>query len=171
MSYQLNISQQIFLVFFAIFWGVSANAWPKRKPFHWAFVNRVRVALRAALSVAMLNVIPVWFFVCALRGLGGDQKSLDWPEIVAGVVPAFFTFGIYRLWLAFIEIRPETFYYEVLTKDMKRDDPADEPVEMTIKELHPKRRPAMNLMFSALYIFIAITPFLCGFGGAHQMFF
>jgi hypothetical protein len=63
----------------------------------------------------------------------------------AGVVPAFFVFGIYRLWLAAIEFFPETFYYAQV------DLPQElESVEQTFQELHPKSRPVSNLVFGLL---------------------
>jgi hypothetical protein len=115
----MNTSQQIFVVFFAIFWGTSSNAWPRWKPFQWTLVPfSCRIFLRVAVSFAMLNVIPVLYFICILRKLGGsiDVDALSsFPGtcgvVLPAVVPAFAVFGFYRIWISAIEFCPAWFYY------------------------------------------------------------
>jgi hypothetical protein len=151
----MNSAQQIFLVFFAIFWGTSSNAWPKYKPFHWTFVLRDgRVACRVALSFLMLNVIPVSFFVWALRNLKGTEGVPSVRETLAGVTPAFAVFGIYRIWLGIIECSPSRFYYvnESAQPDYLKN--ADPTIEENL-HLGGSTRSWFNLLFGVVYIVIA----------------
>jgi len=110
----MNFSQQIFMVFFAILWGTSANAWPRWKMFHWTFFLRSsRIRRRVLWSVLVLNVIPVAYFACVLQRLGQvSTRGLDTPTILFGLIPAFAVFGLYRLWFSLVERVPKFFYYE-----------------------------------------------------------
>ncbi len=94
----MNNAQQIFLLFFAIFWGTAANAWPKRKPFHWPLVSHGPVLRRLILSITFLNIIPIIYFAWMLGVL---QKAGD--SVVISILPAFSVFGIYRIWLGLTE--------------------------------------------------------------------
>jgi hypothetical protein len=97
----MSASQELLVVFFAIFWGTAANAWPRWKPFSWGSIGPSRVNARLAWSFLMLNFVPVLFFGCALLRLDGKaQAPVDWCSILSGIVPAFAIFGIYRIWLA-----------------------------------------------------------------------
>jgi hypothetical protein len=154
---QMNQSQQIFLVFFAIFWGTSANAWPKRKPFHWPFFfYSGRVRARAVWSVLMLNIVPVFYFGWVLMKLGraAPHPVVVWCDVVAGVAPAFGIFGIYRIWIAVTEFWPSWFYYWDKAEQAQRK-PDLKCADPTIKELYPQRKPWMNLLFGVIYVAIA----------------
>jgi hypothetical protein len=161
----LNVSQQIFLVFFAIFWGTLANAWPKRKPFHWPFVlYSCRVAARVALSVLMLNVVPVLYFGWVLMELGraANHPVVVWCDVVAGATPAFGIFGFYRIWIAFTEFSPPRFYYWDRAEQARRR-PNLQGADPTIEKLYPWRAPWMNLMFGVIYVVVpcAVGLFAC----------
>lgn len=156
----MTTSQQIFVVFFAIFWGTSANAWPKWKPFHWTFFfYSKRVARRVVWSLAMLNIVPALFFGYTLVQLGRHpaQTAVGGLEIVAGVVPAFAVFGIYRIWMAVIERWPAGFYYRDHS-EQEKEKPDLKKVEPTFTELYlnPKRW-WVNLLFGAIYVVVAIA--------------
>ena len=146
---QMNPSQTIFAVFFAIFWGTAANAWPKWKPFHWTFVigNR-RVAARVAWSVLALNVAPVVAFGYAMQELGVAGSSVDWRTTIRGVIPAFAIFGIYRMWIAVVELLPDVFYYS--DRDQASEKPhliGIDPTQEILKIEDGCRRWWANLLF------------------------
>ena len=110
----MNVSQQIFTIFFAIFWGNIGNALPRWKAFHWTYFRHDRrVCCRIFWSFAILNVLPVLLLAYVFLLLGShDQKVIDWIDVIVGVIPAFSIFGIYRLWMAGVEFRPTWFYYQ-----------------------------------------------------------
>ena len=174
MDLTMNAAQQIFVVFFAIFWGTSANAWPKWKPFHWTLVPfSGRVRLRLALSFIVLNLIPVLYFIWILRQLGGsippNSFSTFWSAskiVVPAIVPAFATFGLYRLWIALVEFCPGRFYYKddaEMANDIKRNVVHGEETRLdpTIESLNLKDWTWWpNLLFALLYLLVAaVVPF------------
>ena len=115
---EFAIHQNVFIVFFAIFWGAVANVQPRWKAFQWPLIFKMgEVFRRVALAVLVMNVLPVIYFAISLwvthdRG----PTTADSPgRIIAvvvfqGVLPAFGIFAIYRLWLGIIELRPQWFY-------------------------------------------------------------
>lgn len=113
----LGTDQQVFMLFFAIFWGIIANAWPRWRAFHWPLCGIREVLQRALLAVAILNVLPILFFGYILWALTGrGPKAADGTVVavakilIQGVIPAFGVFGIYRCWIGIVELRPRWFY-------------------------------------------------------------
>ena len=155
----MNNSQQIFLVFFAIFWGTSANAWPKWKPFLWTFFCvSSRVSLRVLWSTLMLNVVPIVYFTCMLRHLKGEVYG---DPMLAGVIPAFAIFGFYRFWIGIMEIRPALFYYKDNNEMRRLKKSRLVNAEPTMKELHfanVRWRWWRNVFFGLLYVVVATYP-------------
>lgn len=122
--------QAIFTIFFAIFWGISANAWPKWKAFNVTpALDERRVRWRIAWSVSMLNFAPAIFFAVVLLQLEHHTfDKLTGAAIAAAIIPAFAIFGFYHLWIAGIEYRAECFYFheaelkpELMKKKMVND--------------------------------------------------
>ena len=114
---QLNAAQTIFTLFFAIFWSTVANKWPHWKPFHWSLPKN-RTRLRAWLSFALLNVIPILTAALILWLLAPVGKKaladtfLNWLFVFAvGAIPAFCILGLSRIWVGLIERWPNWFYY------------------------------------------------------------
>jgi hypothetical protein len=166
----MTTTQQIFVIFFAIFWGTTANAWPHWKPFHWTFLfYSWRVCGRVLWSMLVLNVAPVFVFGWALMKLGRDgaQTVLGWNEILSGIVPAFAVFGIYRIWIAGIELYPSAFYYDD-DAEQEKDHPELKGSDPTIKGLKLSgKRWFINLLFGSVYVIVAVMfvtqrwPFAC----------
>lgn len=171
MDLALNVPQQLFAIFFAIFWGTSSNAWPKWKPFHWTLVlYSGRVRCRVVLSVFVLNVIPVLYFaliLCMLSGkVSADVFSSFWSTcrvVAASIVPAFAVFGFYRLWIGIVECRPSCFYYSkdnietALPECDVKGLNIGEYIEPTIESLCLKKWAAVpNLIFGIAYIAVAV---------------
>lgn len=158
----MNVSQTIFVVFFAVFWGTTANAWPKWKPFHWTFLTYSgRVASRILWSVVMLNILPVLFFAWMLQRLGGQTAPsiIGWASVMSGVISAFAVFGLYRLWIAGIELCPTVFYYQSLDdlRAQRKDDLSN--VEPTIGSLNLKPKWWWaNVLWGVMYIVVAVLP-------------
>jgi hypothetical protein len=156
----MNIAQQLFVVFFAIFWGTSSNAWPRWKPFHWTFVfEHTEVRCRVLLSVLLLNVLPILFFAVVLKWLGsggptaGPLDGRTWMrEAFRGISPAFAVFGFYRLWFGIIESRPSRFY---MTDDkLPKDLTLVEPTIDSLKIVHRGFR--VNILFGAVYVILPL---------------
>jgi len=148
-------TQQVFVVFFAIFWGGIFNVLGRWKMFNWPLAGYPQVRHRLVLSGIMFNVVPVltfaWFF-CLLRNTPPSLPStmntvaaMLW--IVAGVVPAFAVFGCYRFWLAIVECCPETFYLTQGTQDELQG------VDPTIECLRLNPKWACRNCFAALFYF------------------
>jgi len=120
MEVALNTPQQIFLVFFAIFWGTSSGAWPRWKMFHWPlFYYSRQVRCRILLSIVLLNVVPLLYFVLIMYLLRGNVQDDPFSTLYSAyyyvlpvVLPAFAVFGFYRFWIGIVELWPLRFYYE-----------------------------------------------------------
>src|SRR5471030_1069716 len=108
----LNTSQQVFMLFYAIFWGTIANAQPRWRAFHFPLVRKMRhVKRRAILSFLLLNLCPLLLFVYVLwplHGIAIDQNLIVGSlRLLQSVVPAFAVFGLYRLWIGIVEKWPD----------------------------------------------------------------
>ncbi len=148
----MNLSQNIFLVFFAIFWGISANAWPRWKAFHWTFIDMPPVRRRVAWSFLMLNVIPVALFTGTLMLLERYRSDkTTFPGIIAGIIPAFEIFGIYRVWIAIIESHPTWFYFEENDLSKPKPDPSIECLGLSSERWH------INFVIGALYVILPLA--------------
>jgi len=152
----MNIAQQLFVVFFAIFWGTSSNAWPGWKPFHWTFVIEIpQIRHRVALSMLLLNILPITYFAVVIAWLGrhgpmnGSLEVISFfREVVRGIGPAFAVFGFYRMWFGIIERRASLFYLTNATLPLELKD-----VEPTSETLHIGQRWwHMNVIFGLLYV-------------------
>ena len=153
----LNASQQIFLVFYAVFWGTSAIAQSRWKAFHYTFFLRIpQVTSRIILSFIFLNVFPVFYFILIfdiLNNLGYDQLSIN--LVLRGIVPAIAIFGIYRIWNSIIAFFPHLFY----RKNTKKNQYPPAKIEPTIKSLKLNKKRStrikngiLNLIFGIVYI-------------------
>jgi hypothetical protein len=81
---QLNIPQQIFTLFYAITWGTAANSQPRWKAFAWGAIrDDAPSRYRALLSVCLLNVLPLIYFVLVLDWLNFEAlwNTIVWWKI------------------------------------------------------------------------------------------
>jgi hypothetical protein len=115
-SPDLNVHQQTFMVFFAIFWGAIFSVQGRWKAFQLPLVGCVPVVkCRVLLSFILLMVAPVAIFACVFVNLADARLSVC-KYIMAlqlgvyAVLPAFSVFGCYRLWLGIVERFPGAFY-------------------------------------------------------------
>lgn len=114
----LGIHQNVFIVFFAIFWGAVANVQPRWKAFQWPLIFKLKeVFWRVVLAVVIMNILPVLYFGVSLwvthgRGpMDSDSVAQAITAVVLqGVLPAFGMFALYRMWLGIVELRPHWFY-------------------------------------------------------------
>jgi hypothetical protein len=117
----------------------------------------------------MLDVCPLiyfgWiFWILSDNGLG----SSDWTGwrvfqlIVHGVIPAFATFGFYRLWMGIVEFKPDCFYAKTAA-DVPTKYQRSEPTYLT--EMSSTGFPTVdlntttgftNIFFGAAYILLAL---------------
>lgn len=130
---KMNCFQQIFCLFFAVFWGIVGNVQPRWKAFHWPFVRKNnRAKCRLYLSMLFLNFIPIAYFAIALACLSKNCDSNVSPIhiILFAIFPAFAGFSFYRLWLGFVECKPNLYYplhksglFHTTEDQIDRDDP------------------------------------------------
>jgi hypothetical protein len=145
----MNIAQQIFLVFFAIFWGTVANAWPGRKPFQWPLLKHGPVFRRLILSMILLNIVPVLYFAWILSVLGARHHG-----VIIALLPAFSVFGFYRIWLGLTQCVAGWFYYS------ETEIPAEIKGIEPPAESWPRSAWALNVLIGAIYVAIGTTPIL-----------
>ena len=159
MPLQMNISQQIFTVFFAIVWGTMANVQPRWKPFHWSLAFYFRPAAnRLVLSILVFNILSIAFFVWTLSVLGNPFTASIPVQILRGILPSFAPFGFYRVWIAAIEWKTSWFYR--LTSETRPDIAVK--IEPTATELGiEKRWWRSNLIFGLFYLAVASLVPLC----------
>ena len=123
LTMQLNANQTVFMVFFAIFWGTIANVQPRWKAFQFPLMFklglRLNVCCRVVLAILLLNIFPILYFGYILYFTSLPERCPDGSDttlifvikiLIQGVLPALGIFGIYRLWLAIIELKPDLFY-------------------------------------------------------------
>jgi hypothetical protein len=155
----MTTTQWIFVVFYAIFWGSTANVQGRWKMFHWPLIRYPHVIARLVLSNILLNVFPIAFFIFIFFILRKTPVKLasEWTlcktiqQVGAGVFPAFAIFGFYRLWVAIVEFWPTLFYQK---KDNLNE--AIQKVEPNIEDLDIKTEYGFwNLVFAVLYLLIA----------------
>jgi hypothetical protein len=144
--------QEVFMLFFAIFWGLIANVQPRWKAFQYPLFLKLTVATRrVVLAFCLMNLAPVVYFGITLWIIGFRNPTNLFGLVIQGVLPAFGMFGLYRLWLATVEWKPFWFYESDFTKIPL----AYQHVEPTYrlswneddgKEEDKKRKPAMPIV-------------------------
>jgi hypothetical protein len=125
---QLNVPQQVFTLFYAIFWGTAANAQPRWKAFAWGAVGIDRATWRRAWwSVFLQNFLPLIYFVVILWLLSfhvwSDLATWDFASLLkvfVSISPAFAPFGFYRIWTASVQKWGRFFYG--ITTDARRPE-------------------------------------------------
>ncbi len=117
MEIEIQPLQQVFMLFYAIFWGAIANVQPRWRPFQWHLFFAVPQArCRAVAALIVLNILPLCFFAYGMWALYGRGPTESAPlagsihYLIRGVVPAFAIFGLYRFWFAMVELNPDCFY-------------------------------------------------------------
>ena len=108
----------VFMLFYAIAWGIVANVQGRWKAFHWPLVHKVKHARRRViLSLISLNLLPFFFFAYVLlflgqynRGVPGVPLHAVIELVVQAMLPSLGVFGFYRIWLGTIERFPQYFY-------------------------------------------------------------
>ncbi len=118
---ELNVLQSLFAVFYAIFWGVVANAQPRWRAFNWPVAFKfTRTRRRLAVAIWLLNLAPVLVFVVFLVMFRG--VTLEWApsgvpwlaglQIFLAIVAAQVPFALNRLWIGTLEHEPTRYYYQ-----------------------------------------------------------
>lgn len=167
----------VFMLFFAIAWGIVANVQGRWKAFHWTLFHKFpKTRNRAILSFIVLNILPFIFFGYVLWVLNhrGQTSSLNplysiTELVLQSMLPALANFGFYRIWLGIIEFNPNWFYETDITKI---DIPYQhlEPTAQFNVQRHNTNTPVVylgsntaipNLIWGFIYILVGIiTPWI-----------
>jgi hypothetical protein len=152
-------TQQIFVVFFAIFLGAVSNTHGRWKMFNWALLRHGHVARRVILSLVMMDVLPIVYFAVILFRLRNTPTTATsaWSlgetfrQVSVGVIPAFAVIGFYRLWLTIVQMRPAWFYQRA-----RDQGPLLAEIEPTVEQLHLDRAEwPWELSFAIVYLTVA----------------
>jgi len=156
-------TQNMFLIFFAIFWGTMVAALHRWKPFQLPlFLRFYPATMRVLWSIVIFNIIPLVYVAVILEILsksGADTSLSGFQLVLRGVVPAFAAFGFYRLWLGVVEIFPDLF----LAKDEKtvaqynppaKDSVPTEPYQDMFKL--DRINGILNVFYAIVYIGVAL---------------
>jgi len=122
MMESLNTPQTIFCVFFAIFWGLVANAQIRWKAFDWPRALKgirdkkyLESWNRLKKSIIFLMILPILLFILLMSLLSSvPPRDMNWRyviQIAGAVIGAHVAFVPYRLWLAVIERNPDQYFY------------------------------------------------------------
>ena len=158
----MNETQNIFIVFYAIFWGTAANAQPRWKAFQIPLLFRFKqVRHRVALSFLLLNIVPILYFGWTMWMLSGSLLSIQsWNIssiallVLHSVIPAFPTFGFYRMWIGVIELNPY-FFYLPTDQDVPEGFGVSEP---SVEQLKIQTRVGpLNILYASLYILAGLV--------------
>lgn len=112
----MTVPQEIFVVFFAIFWGIQGNAQPRWKAFDWGNLWDATTRRRAFLSFLLLNIAPIIYFLIVFWLLGHHLWQIktwgtwDVLLILPAIVAALGVFGFYKLWMGTVQVCSERFY-------------------------------------------------------------
>jgi hypothetical protein len=78
-----NVPQETFTLFYAITWGTAANSQPRWKGFAWGAIGEDPPSERRAwMSVEILNVLPLAYFVFILWWLSArawEDRGIGLP--------------------------------------------------------------------------------------------
>lgn len=112
----MTIPQQIFMVFFAIFWGIQGNAQPRWKAFDLGNSWDATTRQRACISFLLLNIVPIIYFLFVFWLFGHrlwqirTWASWDVLLILPPIIAALGIFGFYKLWMGIVQLRNNHFY-------------------------------------------------------------
>lgn len=168
----------VFMVFYAIFWGSVAGVQGRWKAFQLPLASIPRICRRVILSMLLLNLLPLIFFGYVYFVLNGKNLcSVTWiasiQVVVIGILPASAVFGFYRLWLGIIEVSPDKYYYKAETpkrsSKLKEKYWHVEPVYLTYHQANFEQpyvylgfdSGKSNILWAICYIVIAaLVPWL-----------
>ncbi len=174
----LNAPQTVFCLFFAIFWGLVANAQVRWKAFDWplAIAGRTDTTFKQSRSriwrsLWYLSFVPVLLFLGLISILVFvPERGYDWHmaiQLAFAVLAAHAAFAPYRFWLSAMERNPGRFYYQP-APELGKTTPsglyAAQP--WSVRELRlestwaPKNLCAAWLYVAASAIFACIAVFL-----------
>jgi hypothetical protein len=119
----VNAAQTVFSLFYAITWGALTNVWPRWRAFDWSLTKidseRRYVWRRCVLSVSLLNIVPILFFVIVFVQLGSWKSNspqwLAWLRLFFSMLQPFFLIGVYWVWVAVVQRFRSKFYPKPLT--------------------------------------------------------
>lgn len=110
--------QTIFALFYAIMWGSLANVWSRWRAFDWSLTampnGRAQTYRRAFLSLGLLNILPIVFFICVwlcLKDWRLEESLLSIGcKLLVTMLQPLALFGFYWMWISIVQWCTKTFY-------------------------------------------------------------
>ena len=112
----INTSQTIFTLFYAIIWGTLANVWSRWGAFSWPLMwdPQQKVVQRGVLSLIIINIVPILFFAYMFLSLAnyalGTSIYVAFLKLTVIILQPFALFGFYWIWVGIIQTFPSRFY-------------------------------------------------------------
>jgi hypothetical protein len=166
---ELNVPQQAFTLFYPINWGTAANSQPRWKAFAWGAIGEdLPSRWRACLSIILLNLLPLTYFVVLLGLLDSptrrDLNQWDWRttwRVFVSILPSFAPFGFYRIWTGVVQRRNQFFYGSLPTKDTDGEEISSQIWQEIGLELKTEsdlnaKWGLSNILWGVVYVFLGL---------------
>jgi len=112
--FNLSVAQNVFTLFYAIFWGFVSEVSPRWKAFNWPVALKLkRTCRRTILSMLFFVTAPIAIFFCFFNLFRWETRDY-FLSVVPALVAAHAPFGLYRLWIGVMESAKHSFYYSAL---------------------------------------------------------
>jgi hypothetical protein len=146
--------QEVFCIFFAIFWGVIANVQPRWKAFQFPLMFKPElnvVRRRVLLAILFLNVLPIVYFGVVLHFITSPEEANSIRLVLRGVLPAFGVFGWYRFWISMVEWKPDCFYKHDINEIPEQYRHVEPTYSHSYKEAKGSELPVVHLAKGASF--------------------
>jgi hypothetical protein len=145
--------QELYGVFFAIFWGSVIGAQSKYKPFGWLGSCRHDIP-RNVVSFLLLNLAPIFVFYFIFRTLRYEPDlGFDCTGFGAIFWLLFSVIGtvisVYRFWLALIFSLPQYFYRCGINDPCFAEDVYD-------RKIDHRNLSGGNLAYALIYVIVGV---------------
>lgn len=110
-SFNLTLAQNVFILFYAIFWGYVSEVQPKWKAHHWTlFSSEPKIRRRIWMALVLFVCVPTAFFAFAFAAFD-TPNDCYLSSVVLPLLAAQAPFGFYRIWIGIMESNPGQYYF------------------------------------------------------------
>ena len=152
----LNVYQTIFALFYAIMWGGLTNVWPRWRAFDWslgAVDPEERPIRRCLLAIAVLNLVPIIFFIIVLFVLHywrfDEWRWLTGIKVFTVMLQPFALIGFYWIWVSVVQRWRRTFYPGWLDRNDRYRNLSEEDLD--------RRRASTSFCVGCFYVLIPVA--------------